>query len=57
METDDHRYVDPRPAGTRRLMMLLSPDYLTINPSEEYHELITGSIIPFPLVLSLKPFA
>lgn len=32
METDDHRYVDPRPAGTRRLMVLTS--ITTINVHE-----------------------
>ena len=30
----DHKHVDPRWVGTRRLMMLM-PDYLTTNQSEE----------------------
>ena len=34
METADHKHVDPRPVRTRRLMML-TPDYLTTNQSEE----------------------
>ena len=55
----DHLHVDPRPVGTRRLMML-TPDDLTANQSEECPQAdrTPTTRLPHPVFknLSLKAF-